>query len=88
MTDCALILDYLADGQWHNIIQMTKDLKPGCTNWAGRSRISDLILKKKFNIESRIGFNGCSDYRLILKTEPQPVYAVDPDGQYNFLQEA
>lgn len=69
-TGCGLIFNYLLDEQWHNIINIMRDLKPGCVNWAVRSRISDL--KKKFlrynlpyEIENRIGENGQAEYKLV-----------------------
>ena len=64
MTDCELILNYLSDGQWHNGITMSKDLKPNCINWAYRSRISNLR-QKGFVIERRLGENGCAEYHLV-----------------------
>jgi len=71
MSDCSLILNYLSDGQWHNVIQIMEALKPGARNWAVRSRISNLK-EKGHVIEKRIGENGCADYRLV---DPRPVLA-------------
>mgnify|MGYP001591450754 CR=1 FL=1 len=70
MTDTVLIQSYLQTNlnQWHNAIDLMKDLKPGCVNWALRSRVSDLnktLPSKGFHIESRIGKNRCAEYRLV-----------------------
>lgn len=66
MNDCELIFDYLAKHPgWVNAIDLCLRLKPGRPNWALRSRISDLNKKmSEWRIESRIGKNGCADYRL------------------------
>lgn len=69
-TDCGLIFSYLLNKGWVNIIDIMRDLKPGCINWAVRSRIPDL--KNKFlrynmpyRIENRIGENGQAEYKLV-----------------------
>lgn len=64
MTDCELVLNYLRDGQWHNIIDMHIALKPNARNWACRSRVSDLRSMGHI-IDRRIGKNGQAEYRLI-----------------------
>ena len=63
ISDCNLILTYLSDCQWHNAIEIAKALKPGCINWALRSRISNLK-QKHWDIESRLGYNRMAEYRL------------------------
>ena len=83
MTDCELILSYLKDGKWHNGISMSLALKPNSVSWAYRSRISELR-KKGYKIESRIGENGCAEYRLITAPD-EPVFTVDESGQSSFL---
>jgi hypothetical protein len=67
MTDKDLILWALGDRQWHNIIQLSQMCKPGCVNWAARSRISEInkdLISKNQIIRKRIADNGCADYRL------------------------
>ena len=73
MTDSELILNILADGEWHNVITIMKQGKPGAINWAVRSRVSDLKKKLRpegYDIDSRIGENGQAEYMLI--PAPQP----------------
>lgn len=71
MTDCDLVFQYLLGRPgWHNAVDMMLELKPGAVNWALRSRISDLNRRGMpshptgFRIESRLGENGCAEYRL------------------------
>lgn len=63
-SDCDLILNALADGEWYNAIELHRTVKPGCVNWALRSRISDLK-RKGYEIESRIDANKQAAYRLV-----------------------
>ena len=71
MSDNQLIFDYLLNHPgYHNAIQLHHTLKPGCVNWALRSRISNLRDKFRLNrepyiIQKRIGENGCAEYSLI-----------------------
>jgi hypothetical protein len=66
-THCEMILDYLKEsGDWCNVIDIMKDLKPGAINWSVRSRISNLR-EKGYNIESKIDINGQGSYRLLGK---------------------
>lgn len=68
MTDSEIILNILSGGNWVNVIKIMEIGKPGCINWAVRSRISDLR-KKGYNIISEIAENGCAKYKLIKKIE-------------------
>ena len=72
MSDCFLLFDYFrSHPEWNNTIDIQLNLKPNAVNWAMRSRISDMNrfwLKKHkldFFIESRLGKNGCAEYRLV-----------------------
>ena len=70
MTDCEIILAILKDHEWHNIVDIMRDAKPGAVNWAVRSRVSDLG-KKGYKIDHRIGKNHCAEYRLDYVSDPQ-----------------
>ena len=79
MTDNELLFDFLQShiGEWWNVIDISRILKPGCVNWAVRSRRCNLnkrFFEKKepYYIERRTGENGCADYRLVKDTPPQP----------------
>ena len=74
MTDCEIILQILSDGKPHNVIEIMQRGKPGCINWAVRSRISDLK-KKGHNIRSWIDRNGQAVYQLL------PAVKYDSEGQ-------
>ena len=50
-------------------------LKPHSINWAVRSRISDLR-KKGFNIQSRIGVDGCAEYKLVQADQNFPSHKI------------
>ena len=55
-------------------MDLHRALKPGCVNWALRSRISNLnerFLGKRepWLIESRRAKNGCNEYRLVKLVE-------------------
>lgn len=76
MTDCELVLKILSDGQFHNILEIMQRAKPGCINFAARSRISDLK-RKGYQIESELDTNGCAKYRLLLVNAPR----YDSNGQ-------
>jgi len=74
MTDCAIILQILSDGKPHSVIEIMQRGKPGCINWAVRSRISDLR-KKGYCIISWIGDNRQAVYQLL------PAIKYDEIGQ-------
>ena len=44
-TDCDLVLSVLKDGRPHHVIEICRICKPGCINFAARSRIADLRRK-------------------------------------------
>jgi hypothetical protein len=73
-TDSHIIYEILADGQWHNGIEIARRGKPGCVNWAYRSRIScDMNPKLHLagqNINSRLGKNRMAEYRLEYVCDP------------------
>jgi len=81
MTDCEIILQILSDFKWHNVIEIMQRAKPGCINFACRSRISDLK-KKGYQIESEIDTNGQARYRLLMSAE---IYKTEDNGQICFL---
>lgn len=71
MFDCDLIFNYLLNHPgWHNVVDIMRELKPSAVNWAVRSRIAELNERfkknmKPYRIESRLGENGCADYRIV-----------------------
>ena len=86
-TDCDIIYQYLKSRPgWNNGISMSRDLKPGCVNWAYRSRISEI--NKRLvgeRIESRINETGCAAYRLVT-VEAIYQYQYDEVGQYQMFE--
>lgn len=64
MTGCELVLQFLWDMQWHHVNAITQACKPGTCNWPARSRVSDLIHKKGYDIEARRSADGMAEYRL------------------------
>lgn len=64
-SDCDKVLNLLKDGNWWNVLDIMRIIKPGCINWACRSRISELN-SRGYNIVSRKSKeNKCFEYRLV-----------------------
>ena len=58
MTDAELVLNILSDYKPHGALEIMQRAKPGCINWALRSRIADLR-NKGYNIpKNKIGSDG------------------------------
>jgi hypothetical protein len=63
MTHTEKILEVLADGEWHNVIDIMRIAFPGRINVAIRARIAN-INEHGIKTYSRIGNNGQGEYRL------------------------